>query len=446
MKLLPRKFGRYYLFEKIATGGMAEVYKAKLCSAHNFEMILVIKQILPQLAANEKFVEMFVDEAKISVNLRHQNIVQLYDFGRENENYFIAMEFVEGRDLKSLLAGLSKKRKFIPINIAVLIAQEVLKGLDYAHRKRDQEGRNMDIVHRDINPSNILISTNGEVKVTDFGIAKAKNKMSTTLTGAIKGKYEYMSPEQASGEGFDHRSDIFSVGIVLHEMLTGRRLFRCKSEIETLEKIRKQAIPRPTELNSRVPVELDELIMKALSKDITGRPASAKSMHLELEDYLMKERTGVRESLSDLMHEVFSDDFENDRLKDRKEAKRIRTLMTLDAENKETQAEIEPKQNKTNGSEIILWGQLLVIIVLIFVHFWRSPNNHGQLHVQVDDDASMEIDGTVHKSETELSLENPKVLKIRKEGRLIFTSEISQNEDGKINLKLSYPKKKSQNP
>ena len=252
MAFRARPFSRYYLIDKLAVGGMAEVYKAKLFSNHGFEMLLVLKKILPHLSANEEFVQMFVDEAKITVELRHQNIVQVFDFGCYDENYFIAMECVDGKDLKTLLKELAKRGEFIPVELVVYIVHEICKGLDYAHKKTDASGKALGLVHRDVTPANILISYTGEVKIADFGIAKARTSVYNTKDGVLKGKYEYMSPEQAAGETVDFRSDIFEVGILLHEMLTGRRLFHTDSDTKTLELIKSGIYPEPIERHPRV--------------------------------------------------------------------------------------------------------------------------------------------------------------------------------------------------
>src|SRR5690349_9807815 len=179
---------------------MAEIFKAKTFSHGGFENLLVIKRILSHLGESDEFVEMFIDEAKVSVALQHTNIVRIYDFGKILENYFIAMECVDGKDVRAMLRKLSRKRRFLPIEFAAYLAHEVCKGLDYAHRKTDLHGRPYGIVHRDISPSNILVSYEGDVKIADFGIAKAERNTYNTKDGVLKGKFEYMSPEQASGE------------------------------------------------------------------------------------------------------------------------------------------------------------------------------------------------------------------------------------------------------
>src|SRR5687768_16231380 len=217
----PVVYGKYQLLDLLARGGMAEVYRAKSHGVEGFEKVLVIKRILPELGENPQFVEMFINEAKIAVTLSHANIVQVFDLGRADESYFIAMEYVAGYDLATVLARGHRLGRPIPQELAVYVVSELAKGLDYAHRRRDAQLRPLNIVHRDVSPQNVLISFESEVKLTDFGIAKAALAVSSeenTEAGVLKGKYAYMSPEQARGEEVDSRTDMFALGVVLHEL------------------------------------------------------------------------------------------------------------------------------------------------------------------------------------------------------------------------------------
>lgn len=307
-------FGRYFLVDKVATGGMAEVFKAKSFSHGGFEKLLVIKRILEHLSDNDEFVEMFIDEAKITVSLQHPNIVQIYDFGRIRENYFLSMECVEGKDVKGILRKLAQRRKLLPTEFAVYIAHEMCKGLDYAHKKADAQGSPLRIIHRDISPSNILVSYSGEVKIADFGIAKAESSAYDTKDGVLKGKFEYMSPEQASGNELDSRTDIFSAGIILHEMLTGRRLFKTDSDVKTLEKIKAVDIQPPSTLNPNIPARLDEIVMRALSRDADQRFGDGREFQQALLEYMYPATPDLtRESLSHFMQELFSTEIEEER-------------------------------------------------------------------------------------------------------------------------------------
>jgi serine/threonine protein kinase len=210
-----RQFGPYRLTQQIATGGMAEIHLAKTKGIEGFEKYVALKMIHPNFSSDDHFVQMLIDEAKISVQLQHVNIAHVFDLGRVEDTYYIAMEFVDGSDLFKILRKSSEQDRHMPIECATYIAKEVCSGLDYAHHKRDAAGRSMGIVHRDVSPQNVLISHAGEVKLVDFGIAKATMRAKQTAVGVIKGKYYYMSPEQAWGDPVDHRTDIFSAGILL---------------------------------------------------------------------------------------------------------------------------------------------------------------------------------------------------------------------------------------
>ena len=221
MAFHPEAFGKYYLVDKIAVGGMAEIFKAKQFGPGGFEKVLVVKRILSHLSEDPDFVKMFHDEAMISSKLNHSNIVHVYEFGKIRNNYFLAMEYCEGKDLKTVMKKCQELGRPLPIEYAAYIIHEVCKGLDYAHRKKDENDQEMNILHRDISPSNIMISYDeGEVKIADFGIAKAQDASYHTKAGVLKGKFEYMSPEQASGLPVDRRADIYACGIVFYEMLT----------------------------------------------------------------------------------------------------------------------------------------------------------------------------------------------------------------------------------
>src|SRR3989338_5616370 len=233
-----KQFGKYYLIEKLAVGGMAEIYKGKTYGVDGFEKLLVVKRILPHCCADKDFITMLVDEAKLSVTLSHANVVQVYDLGKVGDDYFISMEYINGVNLRDIVYRCRERNIKFPDELAAFIMSEVCKGLDYAHRKTDAGGVPLGIVHRDVSPQNILLSYEGEVKLVDFGIAKAAMNISHTMAGILKGKIAYMSPEQALGKTIDHRTDIFSAGIVLYEMLTGGKLFTGESQFEVLNQIR----------------------------------------------------------------------------------------------------------------------------------------------------------------------------------------------------------------
>ena len=256
----PKSFGKYFLTDKIAVGGMAEIYKAKVFGVDGFEKTLAIKKILPHFSKDEEFISMITNEAKLVVQLSHPNIVQVYDLGRVRSDYFISMEFIDGMNLRQLMRFAKKNKKTIPIEIVLFIVSEILKGLDYAHNKNGSNGEPLNIVHRDMSPHNILVSHEGEVKIVDFGIARAAQTISHTQIGMLKGKVNYMSPEQALGKPLDHRTDIYSVGIMLFELLTGKRLYEGEAQLEILEKVRSEKFTLGN-LDSKIPMEIRRILI-----------------------------------------------------------------------------------------------------------------------------------------------------------------------------------------
>ncbi|MEO8548964.1 MAG: serine/threonine-protein kinase, partial [Kofleriaceae bacterium] len=273
------QFGKYQLIRKIGTGGMAEVYLARTSVAQGLNKTLVIKKIHTAYARSRQFVAMFVDEAKIALGLNHPNIIQVFDFGAVGDTYFLAMEYVEGIDLLKLLQEAAKARVRLPYGISAYIVQQMVKGLDYAHRKTDEFGEPLGIVHRDISPQNVLLSWDGGVKIVDFGIARARDVHEEQ--GVIKGKFAYMSPEQARGDAVDSRSDVFAAGIVLYELVCARPLFHGKGK-EALEMVKSGSIPRPRDFAPELPVSLEATILKALAFHRTDRFQTARDLQHEL--------------------------------------------------------------------------------------------------------------------------------------------------------------------
>lgn len=312
-------FGKYTLLEKIGMGGMAELFLAKQEGMEGFEKILAIKRILPHLTQDREFVNMFINEAKLAALLTHQNIVQIYDLGSavpmgfSEPSYYIAMEYIKGKDLRNMVNSLKNKKTTFPIDHAISIMNKVCCGLDYAHRKKDSQGNDLHIVHRDISPQNILVSYEGDVKVVDFGIAKASSQSSETRTGLLKGKLAYMSPEQAWGKTVDCRTDIFAMGIVLYEILTGERLFKGENEISTLEKVREAKIPPAPFLNPQIDQELNHILLKALAKHPSDRFQTASEMAISLETIISKKGYSFSSlSLSNYMQHLFEQDVEEE--------------------------------------------------------------------------------------------------------------------------------------
>lgn len=281
-----KQFGPYRLIRQIAVGGMAEIHLAKTRGIAGFEKYVAIKMIHPNFSQDENFIEMLIDEAKISVILQHANIAQTFDLGRVGSTYYITMEYVDGADLYKLLRKASEQDIEMPVEVAAFIAKEMSNGLDYAHRRRSVDGRPLGIVHRDISPQNVLISHTGEIKLVDFGIAKATMKARQTAVGVIKGKYYYMSPEQAWGDPVDHRTDIFSMGILLYEALTGQMLYLEEDLHRLLDMVRKANIPPPTRLRRDIPPQLEKIVMHALKKRREDRYQTAGDMAADLERFL----------------------------------------------------------------------------------------------------------------------------------------------------------------
>ncbi|MDQ3338707.1 MAG: protein kinase [Myxococcota bacterium] len=271
---------------QIAVGGMAEIHLAKTKGIAGFEKYVALKMIHPNFAEDEQFIQMLVDEAKIAVQLTHGNIAQTFDLGRVGETYYITMEYVDGADLYKILRRGSEQDIEMPLDVCAFIGKEVASALDHAHRKRDNFGKNLGIVHRDVSPQNVLVSYSGEVKLVDFGIAKATMKARQTAVGVIKGKYYYMSPEQALGEKIDYRSDIFSAGIVLYEMITGQMLYLEEDLHKLLDMARKADIAPPSKLRKGVPPQLERIVMHALAKQKEDRYQSAGDFATDLERFL----------------------------------------------------------------------------------------------------------------------------------------------------------------
>ncbi len=265
---------------------MAEVFRAKSFGVEGFERIVAIKRILPQMAEDEEFIKMFKDEARIASQLTHQNIVQIYELGKHDDQYFISMDYVAGRDLRLMLDRFKRQRKLMPAPMACFLISKVAEALDYAHRKKSPTGKELKIIHRDVSPQNVIISYEGEVKLCDFGIAKAVTQSTRTQAGVLKGKFAYMSPEQVRGQTIDHRSDLFALGVIFFEMLTGERLFLGESDFSTLEAVRSARIPAPTRYNQDLPKKLEKIVMKMLAKDRRRRYQWASEIHGDLHEYL----------------------------------------------------------------------------------------------------------------------------------------------------------------
>jgi len=279
---------KYEIIERIGAGGMAEVFRASSTSLEGFKKFVAIKRVLPSLTQNERFVRMFLDEAKISLPLNHTNIVQTFDLGKAGNTYFIVMEYVEGTNLKSVIENLADEGKRLSVAEAAHIGLELCQGLAHAHRKTDGEGEPLNIVHRDVSPPNVLVSADGEIKITDFGLAKAKSQAEATDPGVVKGKFGYLSPEAAQGEDVDGRTDIFAVGILLWEMLTGRRLFLGESDHDTLQLVREAEIPPLADYGRDVPPTFERILRRSLARSVGDRYQSAERLGADLAEFLFE--------------------------------------------------------------------------------------------------------------------------------------------------------------
>jgi serine/threonine-protein kinase len=307
---VPATYGRFRLTGRIGVGGMAEVFRAVVKGPEGWERELVVKRILPQLSGNAEFTKMFIREAKISALLVHPNIVQTFEFGQAEGTYFIAMEGVQGVTLRELLTKLKKEQRAMPFMVIADIAKQICTGLDYAHTLNGPDGAALEIVHQDVSPTNIMLAFNGTVKILDFGIARAASfAEEEAKKGLIKGKVAYLAPEQVNLQPFDHRIDIFALGIVMHEMMTGARLFQAKNDINKMRQLLSQPIPPPSAINAAVPRELDRIVMKALEVDPAQRYQSATAMAGDLERTMIAARHSSRD-LAKLLRGLFIEETE----------------------------------------------------------------------------------------------------------------------------------------
>ena len=283
---LPARFGKYELISRLAKGGMAEIFLARSFGVEGFERHLVVKRILPDLASSARFVGLFIKEAKISASLSHPNIVQIYELGRVGTDHYIAMEFIHGRDLTRINKSMRSEGERIPIPLAVYIVASILRGLHHAHSRTDAQGRTMNLIHRDVSPHNVMIGFTGEVKLFDFGIARLVGDSDPIEGMPGGGKYAYMSPEQAAGRPMDHRSDVYSAGVVLYELLVGHRLFQDPDPAEKLRKVRAAEVPDPRVENPEITEELWALVSGLLAKAPEDRPSTAGEAEEALWAYL----------------------------------------------------------------------------------------------------------------------------------------------------------------
>ncbi len=313
----PEAFGKYFLVDRIATGGMAEIFKAKTFAAGGFENLVALKRVRAELSESPGFVEMFVDEARVTASLQHPNVVRVYDFGRIGANFYLVMEHVDGRDLHQVLRAVSRAGERVPPTFAAWIILAACKGLHYAHTRTDAQGQLLGLVHRDVSPGNLLLSFDGDVKVADFGIAHARGSLTAKTDDAIGGTAAYMAPEGLDGGAVDRRADVFGLGVILYEMVTGRRAFRGADEAETLARLRAGELPRPIKVDASVSEVLDAVVMRAVAHDPAARFATARDLGDALRAAVLAGTTedAVRESFASWLQGLFAEDIAADKVR-----------------------------------------------------------------------------------------------------------------------------------
>jgi serine/threonine-protein kinase len=279
---------RYRVIERLESGGMAEVFRAESEGLQGFRKQVAIKRVLPNLSSKKKFISMFLDEARLSAQLSHSNCVQVFDIGVGDSAYFIVMEFVDGGNLKSIIDHIKKSGRDFPVEAAVYISLEICKGLAYAHELTDSSGTPLHIVHRDMSPPNVLITKHGEIKIVDFGLAKANSQLEKSEPGIIKGKFSYLAPEAAMGQDVDARTDIFAIGIILWELLAGQRLFLGETDFQTVKKVQAANVPSISQINKKVPKDLEAIIARTLAREPAARYQTARELGIDLTRFLFK--------------------------------------------------------------------------------------------------------------------------------------------------------------
>ncbi len=325
---LPRRLGRYELMAEIGTGGMASVFLARTTGPGRFHKWVAVKRIHPHLARDKKFVEMFLDEARLAAAIQHPNVAQVFDLGEEDDEYFLAMEYLEGEHLGTVASHLFTKRKArFPLPLAARIVAAAAHGLHMAHEAQDENGDPFGMVHRDVSPHNIFVSYAGDVKVMDFGVAKAAGRITSTETGSRKGKLAYMSPEQLLNEGVDRRTDIFALGVVLWEISIARRLFRAENDAQTITKILQGTVPAPTAVDPSYPIELEQIVLKCLARKPDDRFQTAQELAIELEEFEKRHATeNGAMGVAGLMKDLFPD-----RIEQKRQMLRAATATTISA-------------------------------------------------------------------------------------------------------------------
>ncbi len=442
---MPQRFGKYTLIRKLALGGMAEIFLALQRSMAGFEKLIVVKRVLPHLAKDQAFIELLLTEARIAATLNHPNVAHIYDVGEVQGQFYIAMEHIHGEDLRSIVRQMKKVNETsFPLEHAIAIVLGCCAGLSYAHEKASLDGTPMEIVHRDVSPQNILVTFTGDVKLVDFGIAKAgRSTTEDTGTGQLKGKIPYMSPEQAQGLPLDGRSDVFSVGVILFELCTGKRLFRGANEMDTLKMIVEGEYPKPRALNPNLPERLEKIILKSLEKDLAHRYQSAREMQADLEDMIRAEQMKVSPlTLSSWMQHLFEE-----KLGQQKqmlaEGRQLAEVIAAQVAAEEAEAAREATRSgvrtrQRNRVPWILTG-VFALLFAVFIGYVAifgvggRPTGPGVMVIESEPaGASIRIDGDVRAERTpatirELPLAHYTVT-VSSEGFVPFTQELDLTE------------------
>jgi len=389
------RFGKYKLLNLIATGGMAEVFLAEIRQPRNIVRQCIIKRILPGFSQKKEFVDALVDEARLGVALSHPNLVTTLEFNETDSRLFLALEYVDGPDLGALHSALARSGKRIPIDIACAIMIEVLKGLNYAHNAMDKNGNPLGIVHRDINPPNILLSRSGAVKVADFGIAHAADRLTRTGFGQLKGKIPYMSPEQASGKKIDHKSDLWSCGVMFFEILTGGRLFAGTNEMEVLKLVREALVLAPSTFRNEVDKELDNICLRALAKDPNNRFDSAEHFGLTLSAYFRKNHPDYQQIALGKLVMSSVDHWQQTNITREKTAV-LKKNGKISNQEKTTLSIDKNRSNSKKKNDKILWiasAAAILSFVILFNFWFGTSENIQHPEQQLAPTTQMEIDG-----------------------------------------------------
>ena len=379
----PVRFGKYLLLDKIAVGGMAELFRAKILGVKGFEKIIAVKRILPHLCTEEDLVTAFIDEAKLAALLSHQCTIQIYDFGNIKSSYFIAMEYIFGRDLRLIAKKCKEKGVPLPLEFSLFIVSKVCAGLDYAHGLKNYKGEHLSLVHRDISPQNVIVTYEGDVKIVDFGIAKAATRSVKTQVGMIKGKVAYMSPEQAEGYEIDYRSDIFSTGILMYELVTGKRMFKGDTLL-ILNKVRQASFQPAEELAPDLPPKVFEILNRALARDREERYSSCGEMQFDIAECIREYGFNPSSTgLSRFMKDLFVDEIQE-------EHRAMRNAAELAARTEKEQLAQDTGKNDlvgrllSGGNRLLLAGVAAGLVLIasalyFFVGQGEGPVPKGQV-------------------------------------------------------------------